>query len=238
MTGPRDFVLVHGAWHGGWCWQRVATILREAGHHVFTPTLSGLAERAHLMSHDITLDTHIADVVDVFTRERLQQVVLVAHSYGGWPVSAALEQVGEQVSALVFLDAHMPANGQRGLETTNHPDEIKIAQRDGLPAIQPPAATDFVSAKHSAWVQSMMTPQPIGTYLTTIRLAGARERIEQKLYIRTTGYVSSRFNECRDAARNTKWEIQERACTHDMMIDEPEHLAEILNVTTVRERRS
>jgi pimeloyl-ACP methyl ester carboxylesterase len=212
---PRTFVLVHGAWHGAWCWQRVATILRDAGHHVFTPTLAGLGERAHLLSHEITLDTHIADVVDVFTRERLRNVVLCAHSYGGWPVSAALEHVQEHVSALVFLDAHLPAHGQCGRDTTNHANEINIALRDGLPAIQPPAATDFVSAKHSAWVQSLMTPQPIGTYLTPIRFAGARERIEQKLYIRTTGYVSNRFDECRDNAWTTAWDIQEVHPRHD-----------------------
>jgi pimeloyl-ACP methyl ester carboxylesterase len=225
---PRTFVLVHGAWHGGWCWERVAAILREAGHAVFTPTLTGLAERAHLLSHDITLDTHVADVVEVFSRERLQNAVLCAHSYGGWPVSAALEQVESQVSALVFLDAHLPANGECGLDTTNHPDDIHAARKNGLPAIPPPAATDFVSAKQSAWVQSMMTPHPIGTYLTPIRLRGARERIEQKLYIRTTGYTSNRFNTCRDNARKTGWDIQEIPCTHDVMIDEPEQLADIL----------
>src|SRR5437868_7491531 len=85
----RPMVLVHGAWHGAWCWQTAADLLRAHGHHVVTPTLAGLGERAHLLSNEITLDTHIADIVEVFEREDLQDAVLVAHSYGGWPTSGA-----------------------------------------------------------------------------------------------------------------------------------------------------
>jgi pimeloyl-ACP methyl ester carboxylesterase len=104
----RTFVLVHGAWHGGWCWRRVADLLEHRGHRVFTPTLTGLGERSHLMSADINLDTHIADVVNVLKWEDLKDVVLVAHSYGGWPVSGAIEQTLDRIASVVYLDAFVP----------------------------------------------------------------------------------------------------------------------------------
>src|SRR5438552_18240524 len=115
----KTFVLVHGAWHGGWCWRRVSDLLEKQGHKVFAPTLTGLGERSHLMSKDITLDTHIADLVNVITWEDLNGICLVAHSYGGWPVSGALEQVGDRVSSVVFLDAFVPENGQKSLDTAS-----------------------------------------------------------------------------------------------------------------------
>src|SRR5262245_47808844 len=101
QTAPRKtFVLVHGAWHGGWCWRRVSDLLEKQGHKVFTPTLTGVGERSHLMSKDINLDTHITDIANVFKWEDLKDVCLVVHSYGGYPGSGALEQIGDRV----FLD--------------------------------------------------------------------------------------------------------------------------------------
>ncbi len=117
QTGPqKTFVLVHGAWHGGWCWRRVSDLLEKKGHKVFTPTLTGVGERSHLLSKDINLDTHITDIVNVFKWEDLKDVCLVVHSYGGWPGSGALEQIGDRVSSIVWLDAFKPENGQRGFD--------------------------------------------------------------------------------------------------------------------------
>src|SRR5262249_52427884 len=83
----RTFVLVHGAWHGGWCWRRVSDLLERMGHKVFSPTLTGVGERSHLLSKDLNLDTHITDIVNVIKWEDLKDVCLVVHSYGGWPGS-------------------------------------------------------------------------------------------------------------------------------------------------------
>lgn len=95
------YVLIHGGSHGGWCWSRVADRLLAQGHKVYAPSLTGLADRSHLMSGLITLDTHIQDIVHLFRWERLVNVVLVAHSYGGWPVTGALEHVADKVAAVV-----------------------------------------------------------------------------------------------------------------------------------------
>jgi pimeloyl-ACP methyl ester carboxylesterase len=231
----RPFVLVHGAWHGAWCWQAVADLLRPQGHSVLTPTLAGLGERADLLSSEITLDTHIADIVEVFEREHLQNAVLVAHSYAGWPASGALERIHERVSTLVFLDAHLPQSGDRGIDTSNHQKEIIADREAGKAGIDPPQASDFTE-KHTTWVQSMMTRHPIGVYLQPIHLTGARERIKHKVYMRTTGYHSPRFDACRDTARNNGWIVQDISCAHDMMVDEPELLAHILTTLAAAPR--
>jgi len=105
------FVLVHGAWHGGWCWKRVAALLRQAGHEVFAPTLTGLGERAHLMSNAIDLHTHIRDILGVLQWEELADVVLCGHSYGGMVISGVADRVPEKLRSLVYLDAFVPDNG-------------------------------------------------------------------------------------------------------------------------------
>ena len=106
------FVLVHGAWHGGWCWARVARLLTAAGHDVFAPTLSGLCERSHLRTPDTGLDTHILDVVNEMKWKGLQNVVLVGHSYGGMVISGVAEKMEKSIASFVMLDAFMPENGQ------------------------------------------------------------------------------------------------------------------------------
>ena len=107
-----NFVLVHGAWIGGWCWRPNAQALRRAGHEVFTPTLTGLGERSHLMNPSINLDTHITDVVNVIKYEELSDVILVGHSYGGMVVTGVADKLPEKIASLVYLDAFVPENGQ------------------------------------------------------------------------------------------------------------------------------
>src|SRR5690349_8217172 len=119
QSGPKTFVLVHGAWHGGWCWRRVSDLLEKKGHKVFTPTLTGVGERSHLMSKDIILDTHITDIANVFKWEDLKDVCLVVHSYGGYPGSGALGQIGDRVSSIVWLDAFKPVDGERLPDVTS-----------------------------------------------------------------------------------------------------------------------
>ncbi|HXH39668.1 MAG TPA: alpha/beta fold hydrolase [Thermoanaerobaculia bacterium] len=228
-TPRQTFVLVHGSWHGGWCWRDVAAILEASGHRVFTPTLTGLGERSHLMSAAINLDTHIADVVDVFRQEQIEEAVLVGHSYGGWVISGALEEIGSQVSAAVFLDAHVPKDGERGLERAHFRALIEAVLESGGMAIDPPSAEFFhVKPERRDWVNALLTPQPIGVSLQPIRLTGARERVPRKVYIRGTGLPSHTFDAYRNEAEANGWRIYDVDCGHDVMVDEPEKLAEIL----------
>src|SRR4030095_5416665 len=112
MAASKTFVLVHGAWHGGWCWSRVASILRGRGHIVLTPTQTGVGERSHLLSRSIDLDVFVADIVNVLQWEDLKDVVLVGHSFGGHATSGTADRVPERISQIVYLDAWILENGQ------------------------------------------------------------------------------------------------------------------------------
>src|ERR1700709_1131909 len=96
------FVLIHGAWHGGWCWRLLSDILVAQGHRVFTPTLTGLGEKSHLLSASVDLNTHIRDIANLFEFEEIENAVLVAHSYAGWPVTGALEHIEKRVASVVY----------------------------------------------------------------------------------------------------------------------------------------
>jgi pimeloyl-ACP methyl ester carboxylesterase len=160
QTVPKTFVLIHGAWHGGWCWRRVSDLLEKGGHKVFSPTLTGLGERSHLLTKDVNLDTHIADIVNVVKWEDLRDVCLVVHSYGGWPGSGALEHIGDRVSSIVWLDAFKPENGQRGADYTSEAfrKALFAAVEKGEPGRPAPKAEAFfVNEKDRAWVDSKLT---------------------------------------------------------------------------------
>ena len=123
------FVLVHGAWHGGWCWLRVADRLRSNGHKVFTPTLTGLGERSHLLRPDIDIGTHITDVVNVIKWERLTDVVLCGHSYGGFVISGVAEMMAEAIRSIVFLDAFVPRDSDTPQSLTPGGHSRRVAAR-------------------------------------------------------------------------------------------------------------
>ena len=126
-TLAKTFVLVHGAWHGGWCWRRVADHLEGKGHKVFTPTMTGLGERSHLLTKDINLATHITDIVNVIKWEDLKDIVLVGHSYGGLIISGVADQMGDKIASIVFLDAFVPENGDSLAEKASQPVRDAIA---------------------------------------------------------------------------------------------------------------
>ena len=130
------FVLIHGAWHGGWCWRRVADRLRRDGHVVFTPTLTGLGERAHLLAPGIDLATHVADVVNLLKWERLSEVILCGHSYGGFVISGVAEVMPAQIRSIVFLDAFLPENGDTIQKLTGPAvqDAIRAAMQRAISA--------------------------------------------------------------------------------------------------------
>jgi pimeloyl-ACP methyl ester carboxylesterase len=229
---PKTFVLVHGAWHGGWCWRRVADALTRRGHKVFTPTLTGLGERSHLMSRDINLDTHITDIVNVFKWEDIKNAVLVGHSYGGWVISGAVEQVAPRVASIVFLDAWMPDDGVRGVDNTS-----AFSRKGILAAIEngdisrpaPPAELFAVNENDRAWIDAMMTPQPLGVALQPIRLTGARDRVAKKTYIRAAAWPQEAFDKYLAVCKaDPSWRTYELPCGHDVMVDMPERLAEVL----------
>ena len=228
----RTFVLVHGAWHGGWCWQRVADRLRGAGHAVFTPTLTGLGERSHLLRAGIDLTTHITDVINVIKWEGLTDVVLCGHSYGGFVISGVAEQMTPAIRSIVFLDAFVPRNGEsvQDLTAPAVKDSIAAALQRGDIAISPRAAEAFgVNAADRAWVDRLCVGQPIATFTGMIALSGARDRIARKTYIRAESYANPGFDRALESAQSdSSWRTYGVPCGHDVMVDMPERLSEIL----------
>ena len=226
------FVLVHGAWHGAWCWQRVTDCLQARGHDAFAPTLTGLGERAHLLHPGIDLSLHIADVLGVIRYERLDDIVLVGHSYGGCVISGLAEAVPKAIRCIVFLDAFVPNNGDAMLDLVQPAVQeiIQGALERGETTVPVRDAAAFnVNEKDRAWVDSLAVPQPMATMTEKMSLTGARERIPKKIYIRAAGYPNVSFEKAFARAKaNPTWRTYEVPCGHDVMIDDPERLTEIL----------
>jgi pimeloyl-ACP methyl ester carboxylesterase len=226
------FVLVHGAWHGGWCWQRIADRLRGGGHTVFTPTLTGVGERSHLLRAGIDLKTHIADVVNVMKWEGLTDVVLCGHSYGGFVISGVAEEMVSAIRSIVFLDAFVPRNGEAVLDLTGAAvqEAIRAAMQRGDIVIPPRTAEAFgVNAADRAWIDRLCVGQPIGTFTDKVALGGARDRIPRKAYIRAKSYANPGFDRAYGALKSdSSWRTYEVPCGHDVMVDMPDRLSEIL----------
>jgi pimeloyl-ACP methyl ester carboxylesterase len=173
-SGNPPLVLVHGGRHGGWVWRDVAPRLRRLGHDVYTPTLTGLGERKHLLRPEIGLDTHIDDIVGVLEFEDLSDVVVVAHSYGGMPVAGAMERIADRVRCVVWLDAHMPKAGESVFDLIG-PERAErmtsMAAADGQGWFVPTSDASWWGLSgpdQIAWVNSKITPQPIKTYTDKI----------------------------------------------------------------------
>jgi pimeloyl-ACP methyl ester carboxylesterase len=232
QASGKTFVLVHGAWHGGWCWRRVADLLQKQGHKVFTPTMTGLGERSHLIDAKVNLATHITDIVNVIKWEGLRDIVLVGHSYGGCIISGVAEQMGDAMGAIVFLDAFVPENGDTLATKASQPVREAIAGlvEKGETAMKPVSAAVFrVNEKDRAWVDAMCTPHPVATLTDKITITGARDRIAKKAYIRAKGYPSVPFDGFQERLKaDATWRIYELPCGHDVMVDMPDRLSEIL----------
>jgi pimeloyl-ACP methyl ester carboxylesterase len=228
----KTFVLVHGAWHGGWCWRRVSDLLERQGHKVFTPTLTGLGERSHLLRAGIDVSTHVTDVVNVLRWENLTDVVLCGHSYGGMVISGVAEQIPAAIGSIVFLDAFVPENGEAVINLTGPAvqDALRAGQQKGEIGIAARSAEAFgVNERDRAWIDGKCVPQPIGTFTEAMKITGARERIGKKAYIRAASYANPGFDKALARVKADKsWRTYEVPCGHDVMVDMPERLAEIL----------
>jgi pimeloyl-ACP methyl ester carboxylesterase len=229
----KTFVLVHGAWHGGWCYSRVRRILADQGHQVFTPTLPGLGEHAHLYSPAINASTHIADVVRLIELEQLTGVILAGHSYGGQVITGVADRVADRIAALVYIDAFVGEDGKSCFDmdlpefVTGHIDR---AQSSGGHTSPPFSARLFgVNPADQAWVDASCTPQPIATLAERLSLTGAYKAIANKSYIYATGWSPSPFTRIyRSLLSDPTWRFHELSCGHDTMIDMPEETARIL----------
>jgi pimeloyl-ACP methyl ester carboxylesterase len=233
QTAPRKtFVLVHGAWHGAWCWRRVSDLLEAQGHKVFVPTLTGLGDKSHLLGPQVNLTTHITDVVNLIKWENLKDIVLVGHSYGGYIITGVAEQLQPNIASIVFLDAFVPENGESLAAGASQPvkDALAAAKGKGEITLKPvPASVFRVNEADRAWVDGKCTPQPIATMEEAIKVTGARDKIAKKAYIRAKGYPSVPFDAMQTKYKaNIAWRSYEMTAGHDAMVDQPKELTKIL----------
>jgi len=230
------YVLVHGGGHGGWCFQRLARILRSAGHEVYTPTMTGLGERAHLLSPSVDLDLHIRDIVAVLRFEDLHDVVLVGHSYGGMVITGVADRVPDRVGRLVYLDAATPVNGQSLVDVAG--PVIEVVRPEGqtvdgvelvlLPTPEAGAFYGVTDPADLAWMADRLTGHPWRCFEQRLVL----EHEPALWAIPQYHIVCSSTLATRDAGQMAKaraeghlWEID---TGHDLMITEPERVAEAL----------
>lgn len=229
-----NFVLVHGAWHGGWCWRAVAQRLRAAGHDVFTPTLTGLGERAHLLRADTGLATHIDDLCAVLASEELEDVVLVGHSFAGLVISGAADRLPQRLRRLVYLDALVVDSGRSALSV--FPPEVqqeraRTLDAEGLRmAIPNPAKFGVSDPAQVAWLQRRLTPHPLKAYTDPLQLVHPLAHGVPRSYIAVTDPWYAPLEEVRRAVRTQPdWDWHELAAGHDAMLTSPEALAALLD---------
>ena len=235
MPSTYTFALVHGAWHGAWCWRRVIAILRSAGHAVFAPTLTGFGERVHLTRADLTIEDFATDIVNVIAAEELSDVILVGHSFGGNPVSAVADRVPERLKHLVYIDTLLLKNGESGfsrLDPAIVAQRIELAEKtSGGLTIPPPSPDAFgVSDPTDAqWLRRQLTPLPLNCYRVPIHLKHPLGNGVRKTYIACTNPIYEPAAPTHEWVKSqADWRYLELATGHDAMITSPEGLSEML----------
>ena len=233
-TKPLTFVLVHGVWHGGWCWSRVADKLRERGHRVTTPTHTGLGERSHLLSPAITMDTFVEDIVAHLMWEDLKDVVLVGHSFGGAPISGAADRIPERIKRLIYLDAAVMEDGETWFGLL--PPETAAARKEAAQEVTgglslpvgPVESFGVENPSDVAFLEGRLTPHPLATFSTPLRLKGPCGNGLPAHYITCTDpvYVPAKLGLGR--ARDKGWPVSELAAGHDAMVIAPQATADLL----------
>jgi pimeloyl-ACP methyl ester carboxylesterase len=232
------FVLVHGAWFGGWCWEKVIPFLESAGHEVYAPTHTGLAERASELSTEVGLDTHIQDIVGLLEEKNLHGVILVGHSYGGMVITGVVDQVPERIAHLVYLDTFVPRDG----ESMANISRIVIwllrkqarAHGDGW-RVDSQGTYGVTTEPDRSWVRSKVTPQSLKTFEQPLHLKNpAIVSVKPRTHINCTGGGCLRSLMRRILARRALppteagWRLRQLPTSHCAMITLPRELADLL----------
>lgn len=227
------FLLVPGAWLGGWCWRYVAADLRATGHFVISATLTGLGERAHLLNRDIDLGTHITDIVGLFEYRDLHDIILVGHSYGGTVITGVAERVPARVRRLVYLDASVPRDGESNDDVIGPTMAVQLresAMSDGDGWKVPPAP--YVVGRLSKhplrdWVAARLTPHPLRPFAEPVQLSSPEAAALPRAFIQTT--QSELYRGLIARARDVGWYCKEIDGGHYAMITEPKAVSAALD---------
>lgn len=220
----RTFVLVHGAWHGGWCWKKVVPLLASAGHRVIAPTLTGLGERSHLLTPEVDLDTHIKDITAVFHFEDVHDAILVGHSYGGMVVAGVAPSVITRLAGVVYLDAFLPEDGK-----ALH-DYVALRAPDDVWRLPVPGAPPRFGVKDPGdvtWMEARLTDQPRRAMTQPVRIAADVSTRVPHTFILCT--KANQFVTAAERAKQRGFRYRELlSAGHDAMITQPGELVKLL----------
>jgi pimeloyl-ACP methyl ester carboxylesterase len=232
------FVLVHGAFGGGWEWRKVADLLLARGHVPFTPTLTGLGERAHLARPEVDLETHIADVVGVLSFEDLYDVILLGQSSGGGVVTGVADRLPDRLARLVYVDALVPAGGQSAIDcfpaSVAEDSMLGPARERGDGWLIPVIEEELLGLPPdvSSWYYPRLVPQPLRTFTQPLRITGDGGSSVPRSFVHCVrdgnDVVSEIINPFAERARASGWDYRRFEAAHDAQISDPEGLAAIL----------
>ncbi|MFF0771597.1 alpha/beta fold hydrolase [Nonomuraea wenchangensis] len=234
------YVLVHGAWHNGRCWERVVPLLTSAGHRVAAPSLTGYGDKAHLLGPEVGLDTHADDIVELITQDDLTDVVLVGHSYAGLVISSAANRIPERIAHLVYLDAMVPEDGENAVDV--HPMTQALIDRAAqsgtgwrippMPELPPPLGLFGVTDPADvAWLRAMLSDQPVLCLQQPVRLDNPATRTIPRTHIHCVADVPegiSRRPVPATQPNGSPAQVWELPTGHDCMITMPAELTELL----------
>lgn len=214
------FVLIPGAWHGGWCFDELVQGLRAQGHHAVPVTLTGIAERAHLLHAGVNLETHIQDALAVIAAEHADQVVLVGHSYGGMVITAVADRIPEQVDSLVFIDAFVPEDGESCWTLTTDEQREQYVSVDESGYGVPPMP----------FFDSRATAHPLASLLQPVRLAGDLSGFRRREFLYAEQWpgespLAKTYAKLKD---DPLWNTHSLDGAHNLMRDKPDELLRIL----------
>jgi pimeloyl-ACP methyl ester carboxylesterase len=226
-----DFVLVHGAWHGAWCWKRIVGPLWAAGHRAFAVTLTGTGERAHLLAQTVTLQTHVDDVAAVIEAEEMRDAILVGHSYAGMVVTGVADRLAARIRHLVYVDAVVPRPGESW--SSGHTAETREQRRAAIAqtgALPPPDPSVYgLSGEDHAWVARRQRPHPGGVYDAPLAFDAQRLAALPRTFVDCHVPALPTIAESRARVRaEPGWRVAEIATGHDPMISAPQALLNVL----------
>ena len=228
------FLLIHGAWHGGWVWNEISEILRYQRYSVSTPTLTGLGEKKHLLSSKITIETFIEDVVNHIVFENLNNIILVGHSFAGSVISGVADRLKDRIKKLIYFDAMILIDGQKPFDIS--PKEtvekrIELAKKFGNDISIPAPSADVFGVfdiKKSLLLEEKLTPHPLSTFQSKLILKNEIGNGIPLAYIFCTKPVYKSLESSREVVRKMKWPIFELNAGHDAMLTHPKETLNLL----------
>jgi pimeloyl-ACP methyl ester carboxylesterase len=231
-------VLVHGGFHGGWCWRKVTASLVAAGWNVYTPTLTGVGERAHLATPGVGLETHITDVTGLIECEELHDIVLCGHSAGGMVVSAVADRLAHRILHVIYLDSVVPHSGESFFdalgEDSGMPQVLRDQAVEGAGWLVSPsplftaASFGVLDATDAAWVNRRLTCHPLAAFADRVTLTDAIDLLP-KTYVRATRLPIAALDQRASSLEGQRrWEVERWDGGHDLMITDAGRVLELM----------